>query len=143
MSYVARTRPDAPRVRDMGRLLDRCLDAATAALGFRPDTHLDWPPGTPVTAAVAAAVQDAVGLSLERVAARGGSTSAIVSLAWRGDTVELCVVDDGCVVAPAGDRGDRDVAGVRQVDARGLEHDVDQFGDVGVCQWWSIPVELS
>ena len=126
----------------MRRLLDRCVEAASGSLGFRPDIHLDWPPGTLVTAAVAGAVQDALDLSLERIAARGGSTSAFVSLAWRGDTIELCVVDDGCVTT-TGEHGGRDVAEVRQVDARGLEHDVDQFGDVGVCQWWSIPVELS
>ncbi|HEX7096229.1 MAG TPA: hypothetical protein VF183_10125 [Acidimicrobiales bacterium] len=120
------------------------MSAASERLGFRPDVHLDWPPGTLVTPAVADAVQDALDISLERIATRGGSTSAIVSLAWRGDTIELCVVDDGCV---AGAHGRRDVFGVPQLDARievcGLEHDVDQFGDAGVCQWWSIPVDLS
>lgn len=121
----------------MARVLRRGAAAATETLGFRPDIHLDWPDGASVTAAVARAVQDALDLSLARIADRGGSTSAIVSLVWRSDTVELCVVDDG----RAAGVDKREAAHL--VDARGLEHDVDDFVDVGVCQWWSIPVDLS
>ena len=49
---------------------------------------------------------------------------------WRTDTVEVCVVDDGIPT----NRGD---LGRSHLDAAtGVEHDVDDFDDAGICQWW-------
>jgi hypothetical protein len=134
------TRHPALGERQIERLVAHGLDAVEPSLGFRPDVHLDWPAGRGATRGVLDAIRDALDLSLARVAAHRGTTSAFVSVAWRADTVEVCVVDDG-TADPAGrpGRGQLDA----HVDApSGVEHDVDDFDGAGICQWWSIPSDL-
>jgi hypothetical protein len=135
MPRLIRTYPTSER--SIERLVDGCLDAIEPALGFRPVMHLDWPAGTAVSREVLDAIRDALDVSLVRVAHRRECTGAFVSISWRRDTVEVCVVDDG---APARQAG----FGLAHLDAAsGVEHDVDHFDEAGICQWWSIPVDLS
>lgn len=121
--------------RSIQRLVGECLDDVEVRLGFRPDVHLELHGGRGVSRTVAAAVRDALELSLARVANHRGSTSAFVSVAERHDTVEVCVVDDG-------EFDESPVTRAWLVQACGVEHDIDDFGAVGVCQWWSIPLDL-
>jgi hypothetical protein len=130
-------RPHLVREHIVERLVANCLDVVEPVLGFRPDVHLDWPPEQGVSRTVLDATREALDVSLARVAQHRGCTSAFVSLAWRTDTVEVCVVDDGIPT----NRGD---LGRSHLDAAtGVEHDVDDFDDAGICQWWSIPSDLS
>jgi hypothetical protein len=116
-------------------VFDRVHDAA-ARLGFHPDIHMDWPPRMRVAAAVARALGDALDGSLALLAGHQDTHSAFVSVAWRTETVELCVVDDG--------RARRGALRASQCidDVSGLEHEVDDYGTNGTCQWWSIPLDL-
>jgi hypothetical protein len=123
---------------EMDELLRECLDDMQDRLGFRPEVHLDWPSRTRVPAAVGRAVRDALDESLARLVDHHGTTSAFASVAWRDETVEVCVVDDGR--APAS-REWRPTAHLDE--ATGVEHDVDDYGAVGTCQWWSIPMDLA
>jgi hypothetical protein len=123
---------------EMDELLRECVDDVEARLGFRPDVHLDWPCRTRVPAPVARAVRDALDESLDRLVGHDGTTSAFASVAWRADTIEICVVDDGR--APTA-RVRRSSAHLDE--ATGVEHDVDDYGAVGTCQWWSIPMDLA
>jgi hypothetical protein len=122
---------------DVELLVRRCLDDVEGRLGFRPDVHLDWPSRTRVSVAVGHAVRDALDESLAQLGNHIGATSAFASVAWRDETVEVCVVDDG---RPPANRLRRPAAHLDE--ATGLEHDVDDYGLVGTCQWWSIPMDL-
>jgi hypothetical protein len=122
-------------------LVQRAIDDVVDRLGFRPDVHLEWPARTRATAPVARAITDALGESLARLVDHDGTTSAFVAVSWRDETVELCVVDDGR--APARRRASSALVAMAHLDeATGVEHDVDDFGPVGTCQWWSIPTDL-
>jgi hypothetical protein len=123
--------PTASR-HEIHELVQRMLDDAEGRLGLRPDVHLDWPARTRVPASVAGAVGDALAESLNRVADHEGTTSAFVSVSYRQDTVEVCVVDDGGAPGPAEHRDE----------GNGVEHDVEDYGPAGTCQWWSIPTDL-
>jgi hypothetical protein len=123
---------------EMDELLRHCLDEIEGPLGFRPDVHLDWPTRMQAPAVVARAVRDALDESLALLLTHRGTTSAFASIAWRDDTVEVCVVDDGRAAARRGRRSP-----LHEDDATGVEHEVDDYGPVGTCQWWSIPLDLS
>jgi hypothetical protein len=116
---------------EIHELVQRAIDEVEDRLGLRPDVQLDWPARTRVAASVAGAIGDAVAESLARVVDHDGTTSAFLTVSWREDTVEVCVVDDGS-----------DAHAEHQEEATGVEHDVDDFGPVGTCQWWSIPTDL-
>jgi hypothetical protein len=140
MTRSARLEPTLPNRRSGAAIRDRLeaeLDDAARVLGFRPDLQLDWPAPLTVSGAVAAAVVDALAASLDQLARHRGVTSAFVSVSSRHDAVEVCVVDDG--QAPARTGG---VAADHLFEATGVAHDVDDFGAAGICQWWSVPVDL-
>ena len=135
MPRLVRTHPVSER--SIERLVDECLDAVEPSLGFRPEMHLDWPTGLSAPRTVIGAIRDALDVSLARVVHHRGCSSAFVSISWRSDTVEVCVVDDG--TPPRSGR-----TGPAHLDAAsGVEHDVDDFDEAGICQWWSIPSDLS
>jgi hypothetical protein len=115
-------------------LAQRAIDDIEPRLGLRPDVHLDWPSRTRVAVPVARAIGDALTESLGRLADHDGTTSAFVSIVWREETVEVCVVDDGRAPSAHLD--------AHLDEATGVEHDVDDYGPVGTCQWWSIPTDL-
>jgi hypothetical protein len=119
---------------DVERLARRCLDQCQA-LPFRPHVHVEWPQDERTTAPVVDAVLDALTVSLAHLASHEGTTSAFVSVAWRADAIELCVVDDGRTCAH--------LPGAHLDEATGVEHEVDDYGGVGICQWWSIPLDLA
>jgi hypothetical protein len=123
-------------VHEVARRITECLDDFTTTLGFRPIAHLEWRDGLPLPVAVAEAVIEAVDASLVDVHTRAGSSSAIVSIECRADAVEVCIVDDGC------GRADRRTAPMHLEDATGIEHGVDDYRGYGICQWWSIPLDL-
>ena len=135
MPRVIRTQPVSERT--IERLVEDCLEATEAALGFRPDVYLDLPAGSRASRNVMRAITDALDVSLGRIAQRRGCSSVLVSVSWRGDTVEVCVVDDGAPSRPEA------LASERLDSATGVEHDVDHFDDAGICQWWSIPLDLA
>jgi hypothetical protein len=122
---------------DVHALVQRHVDEVARRLGLRPGVDVEWPTRERVTPPVAAAIADALEESLGGLADHVGVTSAFVSLRWRDDTVELCVVDDGR--APAS-RVNLPVAHLDE--ATGVERDIDDYGPVGTCQWWSIPTDL-
>jgi hypothetical protein len=131
-----------PTVRDISRaeveqLVEQCLADSAGALGFRPDLHLDWNELERAPMCVVRAAVDALVSSLVQLGTHRGTTSAFVSVSRREDTIELCVVDDG---RPG--RGSRAARLAHLDEATGVEHDVDDFGGVGICQWWSIPLDL-
>jgi hypothetical protein len=122
---------------DIHAVVQRHVDDVARRLGVRPGVHVDWPARARVPAAVTAAIADALDESLGTLADHDGLTSAFVSVTWRAETVEVCVVDDG---RPPASRAARPATHVD--DASGVEHDIDDYGPVGTCQWWSIPTDL-
>ena len=144
MTRFARLEPAVPNRRSVAAIRDRLdadLDAAARVLGFRPDLQLDWPADLTVSGAVAGAVVDALAASLDQLTRHRGVTSAFVSVSYRRDAVEVCVVDDGRATRRSGGITGR-MAADHQFEATGVAHDVDDFGAAGICQWWSIPVDL-
>lgn len=139
MAQATRTKPVSLRCVVSGQSIERLvaarLDIVESSLDFRPDVHFDWPAKIRVSRPVADAIGDALEVSLERVAQRRDSTSAFVSVALRRDTVELCVIDDGAAYKRSQPNSGPLAAAV------GVEHDVDDFDEAGVCQWWSIPLD--
>jgi hypothetical protein len=122
---------------DVHALVQRHVDEVVRRLGLRPGVNVEWPARARVTPAVAGAITDALEESLGRLADHEGLTSAFVSVSWRDETVEVCVVHDGR--APAS-RVHPPVAHLDE--ATGVERDIDDYGPVGTCQWWSIPTDL-
>jgi hypothetical protein len=140
MTRFARLEPTLPTRRSIAAIRDRLdaeLDEASRVLAFRPDLQLDWPADLTVSGAVARAVVDALAASLDQLARHRGVTSAFVSVSGRRDAVEVCVVDDGR--APGRGGGS---AADHVFEATGVAHDVDDFGAAGICQWWSVPIDL-
>lgn len=144
MTRSARLEPTLPNRRSGAAIRDRLdaeLDDAARVLGFRPDLQLDFPADLTVSGAVAAAVVDALAASLDQIGRHRGVTSAFVSVSSRRDAVEVCVVDDGRARARVGTVAEHLVADHR-FEATGVAHDVDDFGAAGICQWWSVPIDL-
>jgi hypothetical protein len=118
------------------RLVADCADDAVAGLGCRPVIHADWPDGTMLPACAVECVVEAVDAALLEAQHHIGVNTVVVTLEYRADTVEVCVVDNGWHPDV------RRATGLVIDDASGVERGIEEYEGHGTCQWWSIPFDV-